>query len=286
MSKIVWSLDVLNEKAAQTKVAAQFLKLLQKERAFEIEPAYLASKTEPELALQFSIPAQDRFTAFPKTKLVKLLKPYRKILKLSEPQVVVDDHYSEKQKVVAFLKHWENQKDVAFLVLTHLKAKLEKFVIGSFAEKILSLSDKPVFVLHPGMKMPKKLQHWLVAVDVAHMSESWIQNLERYLKGSKKHVTLFNALTVPPELMEEEDLDDLLEDMKQSAFNKIMPAADFIKSSGHDVDIVVSFSAASIDNSILAEIKHHKVDMLVLGRFGSSAKRVIRTHRLPALFLP
>jgi len=286
MSKIVWALDVLGEKTAQTKVAAQYLKLLQKEQSFDVEPAYLASKTNPELALEFSVPAQDRFTAFPKAKLAKLLKPYRSTLKLLEPQIVVDSHYSEKQKTLTFIKRWELQKDVAFLVLTHLKAKLEKFVVGSFAEKVLALSDKPVFVLHPGMKMPKKLHRWLIAIDLDHMSESWIKNLEHYTKGSKKHITLFHSLTLPVELMMESDLESLLEEMKQQAFKRIMPAADFLKSSGHDVDIVIPFSGVSIDSAIMAETKKHKIDMLVMGRFGSSSKRVIRTHRLPALFLP
>lgn len=286
MGKIVWSVDVINEKVPQTKVAASFLKLLQKEISIEIEPAFLASKTEPALALEFSIPARDRFTAFPKTKLAKLLKPYRKILKLTEPQIIVDSHYSEKQKVASFLKHWDEQPNVAFLILTHLKGKLEKFIVGSFAEKILALSKKPVFVLHPGMKMPKKLQRWLVAVDLEHMTETWIQALENYTKGSSKHITMFHSLVVPSELMMEMDLEVLIEEMEQQAYNKIAPAADFLKASGHEVDIVISFSGVSIDSAITAEIKKHKIEMLVMSRFGSSSKRVLRSHKLPALFLP
>lgn len=286
MSKIVWSVDVINEKAPQTKVAATFLKLLQKEQSVEIEPAFLASKTEPALALEFSIPAHDRFTSFPKTKLAKLLKPYRKTLKLLEPQIIVDAHYSEKQKVVSFLKPWEEQTNVAFLILTHLKGKLEKFIVGSFAEKILSLSKKPVFVIHPGVKMPKKLHRWLVSIDLEHMTETWIQSLEKFVKGSSKHITMFHSLVVPAELMMEMDLEVLIEEMEQQAFNKIAPAADFLKASGHEVDIVISFSGISIDSAIAAEIKKHKVDMLVMGRFGSASKRVLRSHKLPALFLP
>ncbi len=286
MAKIVWSVDVINEKAPQTKVAATFLKLLQKEQPFEIEPAFLASKTEPALALEFSVPARDRFTSFPKAKLAKLLKPYRKVLKLIEPQIVVDSHYSEKQKVMSFLKPWDEQSNVAFLILTHLKGKLERFIVGSFAEKLLSLSKKPVFVLHPGMKMPKKLQRWIVAVDLEHMTESWIQSLENYTKGSSKHITMFHSLVVPAELMMEMDLEVLIEEMEQQAYNKIAPAADFLKASGHDVDIVISFSGVSIDSAISAEMKKHKAEILVMGRFGSSSKRVLRSHKLPALFLP
>lgn len=286
MSKIVWCVDVIGEKATQTKVAADFLKLLQKDQAYEIEPAFLASKTEPALALEFSVPAHDRFTTVPKSKLAKLLKPYRSILKLLEPQIIVDAHYSEKQKALSFLKPWDEQQDVAFLVLTHLKAKLEKFIIGSFAEKIIALTKKPVFILHPGVKIPKKLVNWLVAVDIDHMSESWIKSLEHYTKGSAKNITLFHSLVLPSEVMMEADLDVLLEEMKKQAYAKLVPAMDFLKSGGHDVKIVILFSGVSIDTAILAELKKHKADMLVMGRFGSSSKRVIRTNKLPALLLP
>jgi len=126
---------------------------------------YAASPLENKLNLAFDVPAAERFTSYPRTKLEKFVKKIRKLAGDVTAKVVRSSAHSHRG-VARDLCAALDKDGVELLALpTHARKGLARFVLGSFAETVMNTSRARLLVVNPRAKVASKLKTILFATD-------------------------------------------------------------------------------------------------------------------------
>ncbi len=148
---ILWGIDPRRDGAAARAAVAGFLKAWTRGQALRVEPVYVAGPdedlAEPTLDLP---PRQDGVAA---------------------TRVVRAEHASLSGRVDALLGEAERAQAAVIVVSTHAKGRLERLVLGSFAEEALLRATRPIVIVNPNVTGPFRLERVLVATDLKDASK-------------------------------------------------------------------------------------------------------------------
>lgn len=183
------------------------------------------------------------------------------------------------------------QGGVDFLVMgTHGRRGLEKFFIGSTAERLVRKLDVPIMTIRTPKRHPLSVRHILVATDFAEGTPEAVRYALSIAKEYKAKVTLLHVLNDLQADISGPYRQPLLRSIKEELQNLVSAKDRSL------VDITVRSEIGGPAQRILPIAKSEDVDLIVMSirrktfvdrlSIGSTAEKIIRGSAAPVLMIP
>ena len=282
-------------KAAST---AAFLRSFGTDPKNGLVPVYVAGPGETRLSLAFDIDDSKRYGEYPKRKFADMLQkanlpdlaPSAQLVKVSSPSLG-----AMADALVAFAK---KEKGTVIAISKHSKSAVERFLVGSFTEAMISRSTLPLLILQPQSRIPARVRNILFATDLGEASKPAFQSSIALAKPVGAALTLFHQLEpmypigfdLPPP-----GLGDIEEQRREQVRKALDGMAKLPLKAGLSVKTVVNGQYGDVADHVIESAKQEKADVVSLVRqsgrmasmiLGSVARRVVRQSELPVLLWP
>lgn len=295
--KIIWALDVFanQPKAAST---AAFLRSFGTDTPNGLVPVYVAGPGETRLSLAFDIEASKRYSEFPKQKLIAALTKAKLADLASSAQVVKVGSPSMGAMADALIAFAKKEKASFIAISKHSRTAVERFLVGSFTEAMISRSPLPLLILQPQAKVPARLRRIFFSTDLSETSKRAFQSTTALGKSVGADVALFHQLEpiypigfdIPPP-----GLGDIEEMRREQVRKSLDGMAKGPLKAGLKVKTVIDGEYGDIADHALEGATREKADLVSLVKtsgplasfvLGSVARRVVRQSELPVLLWP
>lgn len=201
--KIVWAVDAFEPPGDLLNSAVKTLQTLAPRLGAEVEPVYLLTPSQINLATEFSeiaeSPSVQSYRPAAERALSELVKSFP-IPRLLPPKVLTVDATSTHGAVEALSRYADGADAEAIVVSSHGRSGLGRILLGSFAETLMLYSKRPVVIAHPGAKPANgEFKHLLVPTDLTEANQIfWEESLE-LAERLKLEVILFHCVPYPLE---------------------------------------------------------------------------------------
>ncbi len=200
---MIWAVDALAEdKKLQDKIV-KFLKVIAPSLDCEIEPVFILTpdqlkvekKAFPAKAGTLHIEAEKRLNDWMKKVKIKGLLP---------PTIMLSSDYSLRSGVKALLEEAKKKGATCIAASTLARKGASRFLLGSFAETLVLMSDIPVLLVQPKSTVGTKVSKILFPTDFSENSKRAFQQAAQFAKSVGAQMLLFhqieylNAYTMEP----------------------------------------------------------------------------------------
>ncbi len=196
VKRIIWAIDAFEEKPASRTKIVDLLKSISERTHVKIEPVYVLSPDQLDLALEFSPEWTNHYKPAAEKALAKMLSE-TKIAGLLEPKVLVQRRPSLRNGVKALVQYASRSRADLLVVGTHGRSNFSRVLIGSFAEEILLQATKPVLVIGPETDSRTLFGKILFATDLESKSKPVFRKVVALAKGLGSTVTLLHVVRSP-----------------------------------------------------------------------------------------
>jgi len=193
-------------------------------------------------------------------------------------------------------------QDVDLIAMTtHGRSGIEKWVLGSVADRVIRSAHQPVFLVRPQEEPTPAtpIDRILVPLDGSRLAEQALSEAIELAKANKSEIWLLQSVEFPEYWGEEyagmHAMPALIstEEQEAAAREYLRQSAEQLTSAGISVQIVVTTGhAASAISDVVAD---NEIDLIVMsthGRsglsrwvFGSVAEKVVRLAECPVLLI-
>lgn len=193
-------------------------------------------------------------------------------------------------------------QDVDLIAMTtHGRSGIEKWVLGSVADRVVRSARQPVFLVRPQKEQarPRPLRRILVPLDGSGLAEKALPEATALAQRGKGELWLLQSVEFPEYWGEEyagmHALPSMLstEEQEEAARSYLLQVAEDVTRQKIPVQIVVTTGhAASVISDVVAD---NDIDLIVMsthGRsglsrwvFGSVAEKVVRLAQCPVLLI-
>lgn len=199
---LVWAVDAFEPPGDLLNSAVRALQSMAPRLEAEVEPVYLLTPSQINLATEFSelaaAPSARSYRPAAEKALGELIRGFA-IPRILPPRVLVVDSTSTHMAVDALSRYAEGIEAEAIVVSSHGRSGLGRFLLGSFAETLMLYSKRPVIIVHPGGKPSSDLNRLLVPTDLTEAAKPfWDQSL-RLAQSLGMEVLLFHCVPYPVE---------------------------------------------------------------------------------------
>jgi len=132
-------------------------------------------------------------------KALKGLLRGRKIDGLLDPEIISLETASARQSAEALSGFAVQENAKAIVVSSHNRSRLERFILGSFADTLLYTAEVPVLVLHPQRDEAGSFQNILFPTDFGPNAEIEFRHAVSLAQEMKSSVVLFHSVPYPLE---------------------------------------------------------------------------------------
>jgi nucleotide-binding universal stress UspA family protein len=191
---IIWAVDPFAEDQEFQRNTAIDVEKLARFLPAEVEPIYIfqSYSLDPTVDLQtdllhqiYDSAQQGLDTLVEGTSLASDIRP---LTILSEPFLTL------KQGVQELIQHAKENQASLIVVSTAAKKGIQKWVMGSFAETLILLSDVPLFIVNPQSSLETDFTEVIFATDFSDESKGAYLQLLDFATSLKSKITLFNKL--------------------------------------------------------------------------------------------
>jgi nucleotide-binding universal stress UspA family protein len=148
---IVWALDAFEPPGDILQAAIRTLSVLGPQLQARIRPVFILNPWQMNLATEFGelaeMPGMELYRSAAEASLHERLKDIA-LPGLLEPVVITVDSASTHQSIEALSNYAELTDAEVILVSSHARSGLGRFFLGSFSEKLILFSQRPVVVVH------------------------------------------------------------------------------------------------------------------------------------------
>lgn len=184
---------------------------------------------------------------------------------------------------------------------THGRSGIEKWVLGSVADRVVRSARQPVFLVRPQEEPTPAtpIQRILVPLDGSHLAERALSEAVELAKANKSEIWLLQSVEFPEYWGEEypgmHALPSMIstEEQETAAREYLQQSAEQLASQGISAQIVVTTGHAA--SAISDTVADNEIDLIVMsthGRsglsrwvFGSVAEKVVRLAECPVLLI-
>ncbi|HSA59100.1 MAG TPA: universal stress protein [bacterium] len=296
--KILWGVNPFQDGSEIRRKGELFLKSLGgKPRT--VTPVYVSSPMELQIALEFSVPLQERYRQVAEQSLKKYLSKV-KGLPLRPARVIIESSPGLAAASKALAVHAAREKADAVAVGTHARSGWTRFVLGSYAESLLAFSRTPLVFLNPRARVAGKIRKILFATDLSPASRKAFAFLCRFAAATGASVEVLHAVETPRHWATTYGLllagsraltiDEYLADLRETGLRKIGAFLKIAKSAGVKALPRVEVAPRRVSDIVLKAADSDHVDMIALaaqssrlraGLLGSVARDVLRWSRVP-----
>ena len=274
IKKIVWAVDAFHKPDLLRKHAVEDLRNLVKGTgAKAVEPVYVLSPDQLNLALEFSSPWIEHHATAVKRALAHLVKGID-VPHLMTPKVLVQNIPSITQSAKVLAVYARRSGADLIVVSTHATEGFAGWLLTSFAETLLLHSKVPVMVVGPRSRSIRKYDHILFPSDLGIHSKASFQRVMALAKSLGAELTLFHTirhpiapvilsgayllgggwLSVPSYLSAEED--------RRGKFGESL--AKIARKAGIKTNVVIDVANVGVVNSILTYAKRRKISLIAM----------------------
>ncbi|MBC7537456.1 MAG: universal stress protein [Bacteriovorax sp.] len=282
--RVIWTFDPFDKSKELHKIGKKILNNLFNKKDI-LEVVYVASNAEVKLATSYNIPANKRYSDFPK----KLIKDQLNKLSLKDMKVEVlsEKSLSLTSRIKKVVEYSKKKKIDLIVIATNSKKLLPRFVLGSFAESIVHLAICDLLIYHQKIKFDSKAP---VNIVYAHdFSTKGTIGLERVVEYVKKWNSVLTIVHIPvPEIgMDLKDFNEKTQKQVQK-IEKSMQVQDinykiYLEYEVMPISDILLNIAKKTNGSIIAVAAQSNKLSAFLG--GSITRQILRESLLPTLVL-
>lgn len=297
-SRIIWAVDPFQDSRGIRSNSVSLLRALTRKNSLDVEPVYISSPNELNVALEFSVPAATRFHEVALKQLQGFLVGISSP-KLLAPKVIVERNPSISVMAINLAKYAANQRASLVVLGTQSRSSVGHFFLGSFAETFLFHSKIPVVLLKQNSKKVTQVKRILFPTDFSPASKKAFTKLCQFAGQIGAAIIVHHVIRKP-------------EKVNSYIANQVFGSSDFVseflnvesrlcereaerfvrlaKKLGVSASLVIESSSIGIDKAILVQAKRSRADMIGLASqsgqlkasfFGSVARKVIRNASTP-----
>jgi nucleotide-binding universal stress UspA family protein len=201
---IVWALDAFEPPGDLLQSAIRTLEVLASRLQANIQPVFILSPWQINLATEFGElaegPGLDFYKQAAESAIEEVLKDVA-LPGLLSPNVIGVDSVSTGKAIEALSNYADLTDAEAILVSSHGRSGLGRLFLGSFAEKLILLSKRPVVVVHPGsqIKYDGSFKKILIPTDLTEVGFSYFERSLALAEKMQLEVVLFHTVPHPIE---------------------------------------------------------------------------------------
>jgi nucleotide-binding universal stress UspA family protein len=258
----------------------------------KVEVVFVASPNYAELTAAFDVPAEDRFSQYPKQLMQTSMKKYG--IKASKCTVLVEKTASLTKSVKVLATYLVSSKTTVAIVASRAKTGLSRLVLGSFAESLVHFSSVDLLIFNENTSVKKRPpQNLLFAHDFSNFAD---KGLDKAIDYANAWGSLLHVIHIPDPAygFKFSGQEAEVEDYRRRVRQKLRRIEEKVKNAGvlgsveldprwsSVADRILKRAAAVSADFVLVVAKSGKLASL-LG--GSVTRQILRTSRVPVLVI-
>ena len=198
LKRVIWSVNPFEEKNEMRHQVVSALKYIgHRVPSVKIEPTYVLSPAELEVAMEFSQPWIKQYKPSAEKAMEHLSGQYG-ISQLKEPQVLIQRSPSLSSSVNALARHAKDTRADLIVTGTHAREGLSRLMLGSYTETLLLHSKTPLLVVGPHAEVLHR-DHILFATDLSAHSILAFKRILSLARDLRARLTILHIVPHPVE---------------------------------------------------------------------------------------
>jgi nucleotide-binding universal stress UspA family protein len=190
----VWlALDPFRTRPATGRALVALAELFRRPGDAPITAAYVASPGELQLVLASDVPERERLRQYPERRLREFAVRVGLDPSAKASHVVSSPYLSTTRAGLRLLEHVTRRGGELLVLATRSNERLDRLVLGSFAETLVHHSWLPLAVLNPRSQVPASLRRVLYATHLEHRESRAIAWAGRLCRSLDATLVLFHA---------------------------------------------------------------------------------------------
>ena len=300
LKKIIWAVDAFEEADELRHHTLDDIRYLAKRTCASVEPVYVFSPEQLNLAIEFTPPWYEHYSPATKKKLNQLLEGVN-IPSLRPPKVIIQNVASTTRSVKALSTYASEISADLIVASTHgRKGGMAKLILGSFAESLLQHSTVPVLMVGPRSHSIRTYDHILFPTDLSAESDLVFQRVVDLAASLDAQLTIFHAIQHPiPSVLESGvyllsggwiSVRDYLSKEEDQRRKHAEGWAELARKRGIGTQVVIDRGGKAVADAILDHTKHHHISLIAMAAhsgpiamalLGSITWKVVRSTVCP-----
>lgn len=276
--KLIWAVNP-SENPAEAKALVKELKIWAKKLNCDIEPVAVFSKLYLNYPAELSNPRNDNLEdlALASTNFYLKKLPTTGFLK---PKILFVTSLSNRRMATELVEYSNKTKPAIIFVNTRLKATMNPFRLGGFAETVMTTSHCPVLLMNPQAESKNQKHAILFPTDFSHESNAALAHIEPWAAAFKSEVVLFNQVEFPDSYSQEFNENEKMKKFMQAAevarVKKLEVWAEHLKKQNVTARVIVRRERRYVGAEIIKVAKKNKVELIVIAsRSGQYAQAIL-----------
>ncbi len=259
----------------------------------DVELGYIVTHQELTPAQAAAIPADEKYSVYPRNQIKAALKKAGLIIADSKIHVIDHETTSVTGAVDRFLSLAKSRKAGLVAVFTQARKGYMRYVVGSFAETAVHRADSHLLVLSPQVKVAKRIASLVLATDFGPaMKKHLAAAIELCKKLSAKLTILHHAEIIYAWSLDESSAK--IQAYRKSVNGLKAYAEQQCARAGVAAQVIITAEFQGTSDFILDSADKHKANLIVISAKagpvaaligGSVSRKVIRSAKVPVLVL-
>ena len=307
--KIIWAIDAFEDNKKLNLKMLEYLTTLNTRQEAIVTPVYLHRQNSPIVYPSYESPTWFEDDTPVAENLVKsVLNDYK--APFLDPPLIINHSMQTMGSAVEKLSDYavENNYDM-IVVGTHGRSGVERYLLGSFTEALISHAEIPVVAVSPLSHKVSKIENILFATDFGENCQQSFDSVLQLCSKLATTITVFHALPKPVENIFQPGQDSSI----YTAEGKLVNFSEFVELSmerkkaivenwtqrAHSMNIDLNYifdqTGRTVDKAILEITKTHDIDEVVMeaqsgsvsaALLGSITRKTLKSIECPLIVLP
>ncbi|MGB7220598.1 MAG: universal stress protein [Vicinamibacterales bacterium] len=292
--RIIWAVDPFPEDKALQLKTLKAVAAFRGRAKLPIEPVAIVSpdglRIPPGVFLAPGVRYQRQAQ-----KILSTWVAASKVANVSSPTVLLGDTRSLRSSVSTLLRYARRTRASIVAVSTHARTRLDRFVMGSFAETLLLHADLPLLIVNPSVVDLRGVRRLLFPTDFSAGSRAAFQAILPAAQRRRATITIFTQCEylVPATVEQIHSVQLYQQFFDRDVADRQLKGrawAALARKRGVAAKVVVGQTPGYVPESILAVAKRTRADVIAMAShsgtvaatvLGSVARQVIRQARCP-----
>lgn len=290
--KILWGFAPLQQDNSAIKGMFKSIRQFSS-NAKDISVGCVVSESDSYLSTAYDIPANERFSTYPKKLMLGELKKASAAVEENRVYVVQQKGFTTTKAVDRLLELAETQKAELLALFTHNKTGLKRFFLGSFAETAIHRSQIDLLIVNPKSEIPANIKNILFASDFSERSKKDLEHVLKVCKSLDAQLTVFHAAEVTYSWSLDESNPEIVAYRKKTD-RMAQWIRDTCAKSGVPCEVVLKSEFKSTSELVLKTAQKVKAHLLIVSAEtgpaaalmgGSVTRQIVRNGKYPVLVI-
>lgn len=288
--KIYWAIDPFAGKDILKK-GAELIQWIQSPND-QVHAIYAATPMEPHLVTSHDVPDKQKFSSYPESIIKTVLKKNRVTYK---DAVVLNIQNFSLTSVGKTLSDYLKQHKVDLVTCaTHNRKGFERFMLGSFAETLIHVSQTDILAYSLDAKLKSRSPGNIIyAHDFTRKGDAGLKKVLHYAKLWNSSVTIYHQ-PEPSFQIEFGAQEKKAESERKKVERKIQAIKNLLKKEDIPGSVEIKLTWLQVSEGVLRLAKKEKSDIVAIaaqsGKLmaamgGSITRQTLRKSKIPVLIL-